>query len=137
MAVSDPERRVATPLCVLDASVLHDPRALATLASDYEVGGLVVGLPLSLDGTEGPQARHVREVGTRIAESLGMPVEFTDERLSSAEASRSMSAAGSSAKASRGKVDMVAAALFLQSFLDRTSRRPDGAEDEEPWEAAE
>ncbi len=119
VAVSDPRQRVASPLCVLDAGALRDARAIADLVSEYEVGLIVVGLPLSLDGEEGPQAQKIRSVGTRIAEHTGVDVEFADERLTSAEASRAMGAAGLSEKEKRGRIDMVAAALILQSYLDQ------------------
>lgn len=132
VAVSDSALRVATPLTVLDASVIGDPRPLADLVDQYEVDRLVIGLPLSLDGTEGPQAVRVREVGTRLAEGLGMDVTYADERLSSAEASRAMRAAGLSDKQKRGRVDMVAAALILQTYLDAHA---EGVSDRMPTDA--
>ncbi len=118
VAVSDPRQRVASPLCVLDSSVLRDPRPVADLVSEYEIERLVIGLPLSLEGEEGPQARRIREVGMRLAAEVGVAVDFADERLSSAEASRAMRSTGLSEREQRGRVDMVAAALFLQSYLD-------------------
>ncbi len=116
--MSDPTQRVATPLCVLDAAVVTRPAAILEIISEYDVGLVVIGLPLSLDGTEGQQARHAREVGTRLAGSLGVPVAYADERLSSVEAKRAMSAAAVPDKKKRGRIDMVAASLFLQSYLD-------------------
>ena len=104
---------------MLDASILRDPRPIADLISEYDVDLLVIGLPLSLDGQEGPQAQLVRTVGTRLAADVGVKVDFADERLTSAEASRAMRSAGLSEKKKRGRVDMVAAALILQSYLDR------------------
>jgi putative Holliday junction resolvase len=118
VAISDPGRRVATPLKVLDAAVLRDPGPLLRLLEDYEVGLVVVGLPLSLDGTEGPQARAVRASVARLGPALGVPIEFADERLSSAQASRALGDAGLSDRAKRGRIDMAAASLFLQSYLD-------------------
>jgi putative holliday junction resolvase len=132
VAISDPEQRVASPLCVLDASVLRDPQPIVGLLAEYEAERLVIGLPLSLDGTEGPQATRVREVGTRLAQAVGMDVDFIDERLSSVEASRAMSAAGFTEREKRGRVDMVAAALFLQSYLDRRAGSPSAAEADAP-----
>ena len=79
---------------------------------------IVVGLPLSLDGTEGPQAAEVRRMATRLAGFVSTPFEFFDERYSSAAAKRSMAEAGASDRVKRGSVDMVAASLFLQSYLD-------------------
>ena len=125
VAVSDPSGTVASPLVVLDASrVLGDGRDLIRLAEEYEVELVVVGLPLSLDGTEGPQALRVRRAAERVAWFLRVPMEFADERLSSAQASRAMSDVGASQRKQRGCVDMVAAAVFLQSYLD--ARRSGG-----------
>jgi len=119
VAISDPSQRVATALTVLDAKrVLGDGGELPGLVEEYEVGRIIVGLPLSLDGTEGPQASQVRTAAERVAGFLPVPMDFIDERLSSVEASRAMFEAGSSTKRQRGAVDMVAAALFLQSYLD-------------------
>ena len=130
VAVSDPTGTVATPLVVLDAKrALGDGRDLIRLAEEYEAELAVIGLPLSMDGTEGPQAAAVRAAGTRLARFLRLPVEYYDERLSSAEAKRSMTAAGVSDRDKRGSIDMVAAALFLQSYLD-AHREGDSARDE-------
>ena len=69
-------------------------------------------------GEEGPQAERVRAVAERIAAATGLPLEFEDERLSSVEAKRLLREQGLSEKSMRGKVDMVAASLFLQAWLD-------------------
>lgn len=119
IAVSDPAGRVATPVTVLDtATVLGDGRALRRLVDDYEAERAVVGLPLSLDGTEGPQARRTRTLAGRMAPWLPAEVVFVDERLSSAEAKRRMAETGASERDMRGSVDMVAAAVLLQGYLD-------------------
>lgn len=124
VAVSDPQMRVATPLTVLDARrVLGDGVPVRQILSDYDdVGLLVVGLPRSLDGSEGPQAASVRRAAERIAAFVNLPIEYVDERLSSAEASRRMAESGLDERARRGSVDMVAASLFLQAFLDNRDR---------------
>ena len=127
VSVSDPDGRVATPLKVLDARALaSDMRPLQRIVEDYEVDLLVAGLPLTLAGEEGPQAADVRERAEELARALRLPLELWDERLSTAEATRSMSASGVSAKDSKAAVDMVAAALILQGFLD--SRRSLGSD---------
>ena len=127
VAVSDPSGSVATPLVVLDARrALGDGRDLGRIVDDYDIELLVAGLPLSLDGTEGPQAARVRQVAKRLAERAALPLDFADERLSSVQARRSMTAAGVSDRAKRGSVDMVAAAIFLQGYLD--ARREVGEE---------
>jgi len=128
VAVSDPSGSVATPVKVLDtAKVLGDARVLKHLADDYEVELLVVGLPLSMDGSEGPQADAVRRIAKRVAQHLPVPMVFFDERLSSVQAKRVMTEAGVSDKDKRGKIDMVAASLFLQNYLD--SRRDDDSKE--------
>jgi len=119
VAVSDPSGTIATPLTVLDAvRVLGDGRELVRIAEDYEAELVVVGLPRSMDGSEGPQAARVRAAARRLAGFLRLPVEYCDERLSSVQAKRAMTDAGVSDRDKRGSVDMVAAALFLQSYLD-------------------
>lgn len=119
VAVSDPSGRIASPLTVLDARALAgDATPLVRLAEDYESECLVVGLPLTLAGDEGPQAAEVRTAAVRLATAAGLPVEFADERLSSEEARRMMSASGMSEKEQRGSVDKVAAAIILQGWLD-------------------
>ncbi|MDO8848608.1 MAG: Holliday junction resolvase RuvX [Coriobacteriia bacterium] len=117
VAVSDPAGAVASPVTVLDASDLDSGR-LARIVEDYEAEMLVVGLPLTLAGEEGPQAALVRDTAERLAARLGLPLAFADERNSSAEAKRAMRSAGMSDKQQRGMVDKVAAALVLQSWLD-------------------
>lgn len=119
VAISDPSGTVATPLKVVaTADALGDARVLRRFVEDYEVELIVVGLPLSLDGSEGPQAAQTRSIAERLVRSLDIPVEYHDERLSSTQAKRAMTEAGVSDKAKRGSVDMVAASLFLQSYLD-------------------
>lgn len=131
MAVSDPTGTVATPLVVLDARALaRDAAPLRRLVGDYEPSVLVVGVPLTLAGEEGPQAASVKATVRRLIEPLGIPVAYHDERFSSAEANRAMADAGADTRARRGSVDMVAASLLLQSYLDRHSARPERHEDE-------
>jgi putative Holliday junction resolvase len=126
VAVSDPSGAVATPLAVIDArKAIGDGQELSRLVEDYEVELLVAGLPLSLDGSEGPQAVQVRADAQRLAKLVSLPVEFADERLSSTAARRAMTEAGVSDRDKRGSIDMVAAAIFLQSYLD--ARRNSGA----------
>ena len=119
VAVSDPEGRVASPVCVLPAAeVLAHARSFRRVLEDWEPELLVCGLPRTLAGEEGPQAERIRAQAEKIARSCGLPLEFEDERLSSAEAKRILKEQGLSERAMRGKVDSVAAGLFLQSWLD-------------------
>ena len=119
VAVSDPAGRVASPVCVLPAAeVLSHARTFVRVLEDWEPDVLVCGRPMTLAGEEGPQAERVRAVAERIAAATGLPLEFEDERLSSVEAKRILREQGLSEKSMRGKVDMVAASLFLQAWLD-------------------
>jgi len=119
VAVSDPSGCIASPVTVLDAKALAgDLRPFLRLVEDYESECLVVGLPLTLAGEEGPQAALVRAEADRLAAAAGLPVVYADERLSSEEARRSMAASGMSEKEQRGAVDKVAAAIILQGWLD-------------------
>jgi putative Holliday junction resolvase len=129
VAVSDPIGKVATPLTVLDAPALAgDPSPLLRLIADYEVDLVVVGLPISLDGAEGPQAERVRATAERLSERIGVRLTYHDERLSTAEARRVMTTSGVSQREQRGTVDKVAAALFLQSYLDSTTVDAEGVD---------
>lgn len=119
IAVSDPTGRVASPVTVLPAQeVLAHAVTFRRVLEDWEPELLVCGLPRTLAGEEGPQAGRVRVQAEKIARSCGLPLEFADERLSSAEAKRILKEQGLSERAMRGKVDSVAAGLFLQSWLD-------------------
>lgn len=120
VAISDPGGRVATPVTVLQAArVLGDGRDLIRLLEDYDdVECIVIGLPRSMDGSEGPQASRVRGAAARIAAHTGLPTGFVDERLSSAEAERRMAETGADSRQRRGSVDMVAASILLQAYLD-------------------
>lgn len=119
IAVSDVDERVATPVCVLPAAeVLERAASWRRVLDDWEPELLVSGLPLTLTGEEGPQAHTVRAVAGQIAAATGIPVEFADERLSSVTAKRILRENGASEREMRGKVDMIAASIFLQTWLD-------------------
>lgn len=128
VAVSDPAGRVAVPRDVIDASGLRgDFREVAALVTETAAELVLVGLPLSLDGTEGPQAQRVREVADRMARFLPVPVRYADERFSSAQARRAAEMAGVDSRGQRGSLDSAAASVFLQSWLDARAER--GQED--------
>ena len=123
VAVCDPAGRVASPVCVLPAQeVLQHASTFRRVLEDWEPELLLCGLPYTLSGEEGPQAERIRKAAAQISAACGIPHEFTDERLSSAEAKRSLREKGLSEREMRGKVDMIAASLFLQSWLDERSR---------------
>ncbi|SEH54204.1 MULTISPECIES: Holliday junction resolvase RuvX [Atopobiaceae] len=119
IAASDLSGTLASPVKVLPAQeVLSCARSFRYIVEDYEPDVLVCGRPKTLSGEDGPQAQKVMEQGRKIGETLGLPVEFVDERLSSQEAKRILREEGYSEKSMRGRVDMIAASLFLQAWLD-------------------
>ncbi len=125
LALGDTTTTVATPLSVLMRSgdLPADRRALARIAEEWEVGCVVVGLPRSLDGTDGPAARAARDEIAELASVMPMPVEVHDERLSTVRAHHALAAAGLSSRERREKVDASAAAVILQDWLElRRSR---------------
>ncbi len=121
IAVSDSDGRVATPIETVHRSgdVAGDHRTIGALAREWEVEVLVVGLPLSLDGTEGPAAVAARGEANRLAASLLLPMELYDERLTTVTAEQRLREQGLDGKARRRVVDQVAASILLQSWLDR------------------
>jgi putative Holliday junction resolvase len=119
IAASDASGTIASPVKVLPAQeVLSCARSFRRILEDYEPEVLVCGRPMTLAGQDGPQAERVMAQARKIAESCGLPLEFVDERLSSQEAKRILRAEGLNEKSMRGRVDMVAASLFLQAWLD-------------------
>jgi putative Holliday junction resolvase len=99
----------------------RDLDALAHLLAPYAPERLVVGLPLNMNGSEGPQAVRVRTFATKVAAHLGLPLEFWDERLTTVAAERALLEADLSRRRRRELVDQVAATLILEGFL---ARRP-------------
>ena len=119
IAASDASGRIASPVKVLPAAeVLGMSRTFRRILEDYEPEVLVCGRPQTMGGEDGPQAERIMSQARQIADACGLPLEFADERLSSQEAKRILREQGLSEKSMRGKVDMVAASLFLQSWLD-------------------
>ena len=125
VAVSDPRGVVATPYTVLERAGRRadDHRAVARLVAELEAERVVVGLPLSLDGTSGPAARSASEEAAQLGEVLDVPVELHDERLTTVSADRSLLLMNVKAGARRKVVDQVAAAVLLQSWLDGRATR--------------
>lgn len=119
IAVSDATGTLAMPVKVLPAQeVLGNARSFRYIIEDYEPDVLVCGRPETLAGEDGPQAQRLVEAAEKIARATGLPLEFIDERLSSREAKRILREQGLSEREMRGKVDSVAASLFLQTWLD-------------------
>lgn len=119
IAASDASGRVASPVKVLPAAeVLSHARTFRRILEDYEPDVLVCGRPQTMSGEDGPQAERIMAQARQIADACGLPLEFADERLSSSEAKRILREQGLREKQMRGKVDMIAASLFLQAWLD-------------------
>lgn len=123
IAISDPTGTVARPLQTLARkSKEEDFDAIASLVSEHDVGLVVVGQPLSLDGTEGPQARRVARYALALADHLPVPVVSWDERFTTATAEEILRQ-NRKKKKSQGDLDAVAAAVILQSYLDSHNDR--------------
>jgi len=120
VAVSDVDRCVATALETIKRTKFRDDAArMAEIIADYSVGGIVIGLPLNMDGSEGPRAQSARAYARNLAAATGLPVLLWDERLSTVAAERALIAADTSRKRRAQMIDKVAAAYILQGVLDR------------------
>ena len=119
VAVCDSLEIAAFPVGVVRrvGSLKRDVVAVAALAVEQEAEGIVVGLPLSLNGDIGPQAIKTQGFAKALANSLFVPIVFWDESLSSVEAEEILIAQGVSRAKRRGKIDQTAAALILESYL--------------------
>lgn len=118
VAVSDPLGISAQPHSVLDGTDPGLMAVIARLAAEVGAGRVVVGLPVSLDGSEGPAAATVRRFAGEVAEATGLPVELLDERFTTVSAERALVEAGLPGRRRRQVRDRVAAAILLQSYLD-------------------
>lgn len=121
VAVSDSSRTIASPLTVIQRSkrAADDHAAILRLVEEEEAVLIVIGLPLTMAGEIGPAARSATEESKRIAAATQRPVELFDERLTTVTADRVLKEAEISASARRRHVDKVAAAVMLQTWLDR------------------
>ena len=124
VALSDSAGTVAAPYETVQrcGDVALDHRRILALATEADVEVLVVGLPLSLDGTVGPAADNVLAEIDALRDATGLPVETYDERLTTVTATRLLREGGVTGKARRQLVDKVAASVILQSWLDGRRR---------------
>ncbi len=120
VAISDVSGRLATPLETLRRTKFRaDALRLAHLISEHEVGGMVIGLPISMDGAEGPRCQSVRQFAGNLLEVIDLPTAFWDERLSTAAVERFLIEEADMTRARRAQViDRAAAAYILQGALD-------------------
>ena len=121
VAACDPTGTLASPLTTIERSnEPSDIAAVLALASDHGAVEIVVGLPLSMSGARGPQARKVEGFTRALASQSPVPVNVVDERLSSVQAERLMRESGRRPSVNRALVDAAAAAVILQAYLDRS-----------------
>ena len=119
LAVSDAERRLASPLAVYERRGRErDAAYFRTLIQTEEIGAIVVGLPLHCDGHEGQKAEEARAFGAWLSETTGLPVRFWDERFSTVEAESALWQAGLTHKKRKARRDRVAAQILLQEYID-------------------
>jgi len=130
IAVSDPEGMFASPLRVIQRKGgAQDLREVALVAKDYEVGTLVVGLPVNLRGEHSVAADNAQKEIAQLRAATTIPVETYDERLTSAAANKSMQQGGLGREDRKDRVDKVAAAMLLQSYLDKIRLKHDAPEE--------
>ncbi len=133
LALSDPTGTLASPLATLKRRAGKRPplSALEELARHNEVGAVVVGLPLTLDGGDSDWTRTVRDVAEALALRTGLPVHLVDERFTSVRAERAVRSLGlpKGKREDKARIDAAAAVLILQGWLDRnpgTTREKEG-----------
>jgi putative holliday junction resolvase len=120
LAISDIERRLASPLNTLRrAAFARDAEALTAIFAEFDIAGIVLGLPLDLDGRDSPRAQSTRAFARNLANQTTLPIVFWDERFSTAVVTRSLIANDVSRAKRAEVVDKMAAAYILQGALDR------------------
>ncbi len=121
LAVSDPTGTVASPVEAIKATGPGDPANVARIAAERDATTIVVGLPLSLDGSHGPAARKVNAFCSRLRKITGLPVITWDERMTTLEAQSLLRATGKSPTklrgAERGRIDSASAAIILNAYM--------------------
>jgi putative Holliday junction resolvase len=120
VAVSDPDRRVAAPVETIARKQFKiDAERILKLAAERNAAGLVIGLPINMDGSEGPRAQSTRAFARNLAKFTELPIALWDERLSTAAVERALIAADASRAKRKAVIDAHAATYILQGALDR------------------
>jgi putative Holliday junction resolvase len=123
VAASDPDRRLAATVeTVSRTRFTLDAERLLALAGERRAVGFVLGLPLNMDGTEGPRAQATRAFARNFSKLTALPIALWDERLSTAAVERALIEADASRKKRKAVIDQHAAAYILQGALDRLAR---------------
>jgi putative holliday junction resolvase len=123
LALSDVERRIASPLeTIKRVKFTLDAKLLLTIANKHQIAALVIGLPLNMDGTEGPRAQSTRAFVRNLTPLCELPVVLQDERMSTQAVTRTLLSADASRARRAELVDKMAAAYILQGALDRLAQ---------------
>jgi putative holliday junction resolvase len=123
LAISDIGRQIASPLrTIARTKFTADAKALLAEAATHQIAALVLGLPLNMDGSEGPRVQATRAFARSLAALTELPILFWDERLSTAAVTRTLIAADASRQRRDEVVDKMAAAYILQGVLDRLAK---------------
>ena len=123
VAACDPDRRLATGVTTIARKAFKaDAEALLALAVERHAAGFVLGLPINMDGTEGPRAQSTRAFARNLAKLTALPIGLWDERLSTAAVERDLIGADVSRAKRAQVIDQHAAAFILQGALDRLAR---------------
>ena len=120
ISLSDETGFLASPVeSYKSVTMRQDISYVASLAAKYSCGEIVVGLPLNMNGTEGPRAGKTRAFGNNLAKESGLNVVFVDERLTTVQAERGFETTGVKKSKRKGIVDAAAAVIILQTYLDK------------------
>ena len=120
IAVSDQSLIIATPLKTISREgIKKDLIKLSEILKEYNIGGFVIGLPISLDGTENQQTSKVIKIADEIKNYFGVPIDYFDERFSSDVIFKEMRKANLSRSKIKNKIDQQAAAYILQGYLEK------------------
>ncbi len=126
VATSDPERRLATAVETIARKAFSaDAARILALAAERKAAGFVLGLPVNMDGSEGPRAQSTRAFARNLARLTELPIALWDERLSTAAVERELIAADVSRGKRKAVIDQHAAVFILQGALDRLARMAD------------
>src|SRR6201988_2316231 len=123
VAASDPDRRIAAPVETISRQRFNlDARRILDLAAERRAAGLVLGLPINMDGSEGPRAQATRAFARNLARLTQLPIALWDERLSTAGVECEMFAGDVSRAKRKAVIDQIAPVFILQGALDRLDR---------------
>lgn len=122
VALTDIMCRIATPMEIIKRTKFtHDAERLITIITEQNVGGLILGLPLNMDGSEGRRCQSTRAFAQNISDKINLPIALWDERLSTIAVTRTLLEADASRKRRKEVIDKMAAAYILQGALDKMS----------------